>query len=112
MRKLAFFPFLLVCFLCLSLTAPEIGLDNKQVVGFLPANCNEPVHFRIDSQEPCAILNVNPDTGELFRRKKISGLCGNYNDSESTTVSINYTVTNYDGVTQGNFIIIDLEEEE
>ncbi|MEM5566406.1 hypothetical protein WNY78_14895 [Psychroserpens sp. AS72] len=113
MRKLVLLPVLLLFgALCLAFTTPNTTSNNlnNESVGYLPTNCDEPIHFQINRQEPCSILEVNPDTGELSRRHgKVEGLCGNYNEKR---VSISYTVTNSDGVTQGNFIIIDLEEEE
>jgi len=120
MRKLVLLPVMLLfgC-LCLAFTTSntKVKNSNDEGYGYLPAKCDEPVHFQIDRQEPCPVFKVNPDTGALSlnRDGSLTGMCGNFDgneDNDRISVSISYSVTNSDGATLGNFIIIDLEEEE
>jgi len=117
MKKLVVLPALLL-FGCVLLSFTNSNITNENInnteIGYLPSNCDEPVYFQIESQLPCNLLKVNPDTGALsLRRKKDThGLCGNFDGERTKQVEVSYSVTNMDGVTQGHFIIIDLEVEE
>ncbi|MBC2845414.1 hypothetical protein [Winogradskyella flava] len=106
----------LLLFGCLlfAFTSPNASTKNltDTEIGYLPPNCDEAIYFQIDSQEPCDILKLNPNTGALFLKTKIKGLCGNIDGDKIKQIGVNYSVTNMDGITQGHFIIIDLEEEE
>lgn len=84
---------------------------------YLMSSYDEPVHFQIDWQEPCDILNVNPETGRLsLLNEGGNGLCGNY---DGFRLSVQYSVTNIGGETESysfilddeDFIILDLEED-
>lgn len=113
MKKLVLLPTLLLigCLLFSFITPNSIKVNlSDNEIGYLPANCEQPVYFQIDSQEPCNLLKVNPESGELSLLRKRKGICGNFDGA--SRVQVNYSVTNADGLRHGNFIIIDLEEEE
>lgn len=89
--------------------------DLKNGNYYLPANCEEPIYFQIESQEPYNAFTVNPDTGELslseaHHNESYDSFDGTSN--RKNKIQINYNVTSADGVTTGHFIIIDLEVEE
>lgn len=85
---------------------------------YLSYNCEEPVHFQIDSQEPCEILNVDSETGRLSLLSgggDYGGLCGNYDEE----LRVHYSVTDVSGeiesyffvLTAEDFIILNLEDD-
>lgn len=86
---------------------------------YLYYNCKAPIHFQLDSQEPCEILNVNSETGRLSLLNggtNSGGLCGNYDEDE---LRVHYSVTDVSGeiesyffkLTTEDFIILELEED-
>jgi len=84
---------------------------------YLYYSCEEPVHFQIDSQEPCDALDVDSDTGRLsLLNGGGHGLCGNYDGSR---LEVQYSVTSFEGESESyffsldyeDFIILDLEED-
>lgn len=93
--------------------------QRREPGAYLTYNCDEPVHFQIDSQEPCDILDVDSETGRLSLLDgaiSSNGLCGNYDDAK---LIIEYSVTNVGGeierysfiLSYEDFIILDLEED-
>lgn len=113
MKKLFFLPLLLVAALLFSFNNIN-NVELKRGNYYLPANCEEPIHFQIESQEPYNAFVVNPDNGLLSLSDAYYSI--NHNSFNSRLrrgkITVNYSVTNADGVTTGNFIIIDLEVEE
>ncbi|WP_323787784.1 hypothetical protein [Psychroserpens sp.] len=84
---------------------------------YLTSSYEEPVHFQIDSQEPCDILDVDSETGRLsLLNEGGHGLCGNYDGSR---LEVQYSVTSFEGESESyfftldyeDFIILDLEED-
>ncbi|MCD2259227.1 hypothetical protein [Psychroserpens luteolus] len=111
MKKLIVLPALLILG-CLLFSFTVISTSKlEKRLGYLPAHCDEPIHFQIESQEPCAVLDVNQDTGKLslVDGGSTTGLCGNYDNER---IKVRYSVTQADGTRKGHFIIIDLEGEE
>lgn len=86
---------------------------------YLTYTCDEPIHFQIDSQHPCDVLNVDSETGRLSLLDggvDADGLCGNDNNAG---LSVEYSVTDIGGEIESHsfilsyedFIIIHIEEE-